>query len=289
MIGWTGQAAKVAPESMEAQLNTIPPAIPRKEFEDPFRAIPPPVPGKVLDSDWSSTPSRSASATPPLQHALNPSNVTFESRACLESGKALRTVFLPPNLRNDFLRAAASNTQNNLETCGILCGTLISNALFISRLVIPDQKSTSDTCETTDEAALFDYCDSEDLMMLGWIHTHPSQTCFMSSRDLHTHSGYQVMMPEAIAIVCAPSKSPSYVVNRVTEGVFILIISISSRWGVFRLTDPPGLKSILNCTQTGLFHPHSESHLYTDAKKPGHVLELPGLDYSVVDLRSGRW
>jgi STAM-binding protein len=97
----------------------------------------------------------------------------------------------------------------NLETCGILCGTLISNALFISRLVIPEQESTSDTCETTNEGALFDYCDSEDLMVLGWIHTHPTQTCFMSSRDLHTHCGYQVMMPESIAIVCAPSTEPS--------------------------------------------------------------------------------
>lgn len=48
-------------------------------------------------------------------------------------------------------------------------------------------------------------------MVLGWIHTHPTQTCFMSSRDLHTHVGYQVMMPESIAIVCAPSKVPRYV------------------------------------------------------------------------------
>ena len=72
--------------------------------------------------------------------------------------------------------------------------------------MIPDQQSTSDTCETVNEDKLFDFVDGEDLMVLGWIHTHPTQTCFMSSRDLHTHSGYQAMMPESIAIVCAPSK-----------------------------------------------------------------------------------
>ncbi|KAL8793989.1 MAG: hypothetical protein Q9195_003395 [Heterodermia aff. obscurata] len=131
---------------------------------------------------------------------------TFKPSAYLENGTPLRTIWLPPDLRHRFLSLAYPNTQANLETCGILCGTLISNALFISKLVIPDQESTSDTCETINEGALFDFVDGEDLMVLGWIHTHPSQTCFMSSRDLHTHAGYQMMMPESIAIVCAPSK-----------------------------------------------------------------------------------
>jgi STAM-binding protein len=138
-----------------------------------------------------------------------PPSFTFRPSAYLENGNPLRTVFLPLSLRERFLSIASPNTRANLETCGILCGTLISNALFISRLVIPEQESTSDTCETVNESALFDYCDAEDLMVLGWIHTHPTQTCFMSSRDLHTHCGYQVMMPESIAIVCAPSKNPS--------------------------------------------------------------------------------
>jgi STAM-binding protein len=93
----------------------------------------------------------------------------------------------------------------------MLGGILKSNALFITRLIIPEQTSTSDTCETLNEEELFDYCDKEELMVLGWVHTHPTQTCFMSSRDLHTHVGYQVMMPESIAIVCAPTKQPRYV------------------------------------------------------------------------------
>ena len=91
----------------------------------------------------------------------------------------------------------------------MLCGTVVSNAIFIQQVVIPEQESSSDTCEMINESAFFDYVDSHDgLMVIGWIHTHPTQTCFMSSRDLHTHCAYQIMMPEAIAIVCAPTKNP---------------------------------------------------------------------------------
>ncbi len=43
------------------------------------------------------------------------------------------------------------------------------------------------------------------LYPLGWIHTHPSQTCFLSSVDVHTHCGYQTMLDEAVAIVMAPT------------------------------------------------------------------------------------
>jgi STAM-binding protein len=122
-------------------------------------------------------------------------------------------VFLPRKLRQAFLDIARDNTKAGLEMCGMLCGTPINNALFIRCLLIPDQKCTSDTCETENESSMFDYCSSEDLMVIGWIHTHPTQTCFMSSRDLHTHAGYQVMMPESIAIVCSPKFHPSYVLS----------------------------------------------------------------------------
>lgn len=33
----------------------------------------------------------------------------------------------------------------------------------------------------------------------------------MSSVDLHTHSGFQRMLPESFAVVCAPSSTPTYV------------------------------------------------------------------------------
>ncbi|MCJ1337168.1 hypothetical protein MMC09_002448 [Bachmanniomyces sp. S44760] len=239
----------------------------QKSLLSPNGVLSPSKPDKVPFSPIIGGPTRSE-AKPDPRNDLKPSTFTFKPSAYLENGSPLRTIFLPPDLRKEFLKIAEPNTRANLETCGTLVGTLISNALFISKLVIPEQISTSDTCETVNEMALFDYVDGEDLMVLGWIHTHPTQTCFMSSRDLHTHCGYQVMMPESIAIVCAPSKND---------------------WGVFRLTDPPGMKSVLNCTQTGIFHPHDFSNIYTDALRPsaGHCFEAKGLEFDVVDLRPG--
>lgn len=110
----------------------------------------------------------------------------------------------------------------------------------------------------------------------------------MSSRDLHTHAGYQMMLPESVAVVCAPSANK-------TRG------SVGERglngdgdgeggggggeWGVFRLTDPPGKAVILGCEKPGVFHPHDCTNLYTDALRPGHVVEARGLEFEVVDLR----
>ncbi|KAH0133476.1 hypothetical protein KCU67_g16494, partial [Aureobasidium melanogenum] len=76
------------------------------------------------------------------------------------------------------------------------------------------------------------------------------------------------MLPESVAIVCAPSKSPDH--------------------GIFRLTDPPGKQAVLDCHKPGLFHPHDVDNLYTDATRPGHVSELSGLQFQVVDLRKGK-
>ena len=156
----------------------------------------------------SSTPSSASvrAQTSPLHNTLD--TFTFKPSAYLESGLPLRPLFLPASLRTHFLASASPNTVLNLETCGILCGILKSDALFITRLVIPAQTATSDTCEMTDEGEveLFEYCEKEDVMVLGWIHTHPTQRCFMSSRDLHTQVGYQVMMRESVAVVVAPGE-----------------------------------------------------------------------------------
>jgi STAM-binding protein len=240
--------------------------------------------GSMMPPSVPPKPPRSEIDTPPLRPekvnrtssagvSPQPQAYTFAPAAYLENGTPLRTLFLPPTLRTTFLRVAHKNTMANLETCAFLAGTLISNALFVSKLVVPSQTSTSDTCEMTNESQLFDYVDSEaDLMILGWIHTHPTQTCFMSSRDLHTHAGYQMMLAESVAVVCAPSKGDT---------------SHGGEWGVYRLTDPPGKRTILACEKPGIFHPHDVDNIYTDALRPGHVVEAKGLDFELVDLRNG--
>ncbi len=229
---------------------------------------PPPLPRK---------PSLTGSTFPPAPPLLPPKETIHEEaagtdrfsyaiRASTEGGQDLRTIYVPKTLRERFLKIAYTNTSRNLETCGVLCGILKQNALFITTLVIPAQESTSDTCATTDEEALFEFQDSRNLLTLGWIHTHPSQTCFLSSLDMHTHCSYQLMLAEAVAIVCSPRQTPSY--------------------GIFRLTDPPGKQAIMACTQQGLFHPHAEPNIYTGATRDeqGHVLEYDK-DFEVADIR----
>ncbi|TYZ59146.1 hypothetical protein PybrP1_000071 [[Pythium] brassicae (nom. inval.)] len=172
----------------------------------------------------------------------------------LASGK-IRTLEIPTSLIAEFIALAEPNTRQEpygIETCGILAGELRGSNLVITTLVIPKQQDdarvqgSSDMCYMTNEEELFDYCFGHDLLTLGWIHTHPRQTCFLSSVDIHTQCGFQSILPEAIAIVVAPTDRQRNV-------------------GVFRLTEPNGLQLIQNCNLTG-FHEHpSNVQIYSDA------------------------
>lgn len=179
------------------------PAVPRKVLCDD--GAPPVATLPTVATTQPPLPPKRPLDGPPLPKK---ERLAFKPGAYLENSDPIRSVFVPSKLRSAFLEIASKNTRAGLEMCGILCGTPVNNALFVRCLLIPDQKCTSDTCETENEGAMFDYCASEDLLVLGWIHTHPTQTCFMSSRDLHTQAGYQVMMPESVAIVCAPRFKP---------------------------------------------------------------------------------
>ncbi|TPX40199.1 hypothetical protein SeLEV6574_g06738 [Synchytrium endobioticum] len=173
-----------------------------------------------------------------------------------ENGTRLRNLVLPVQIYNMFLNIAEKNTLANRETCGILCGKLEADRLYLTTMVIPKQTGTSDSCTTMNEEELFEVQDKEDLMTMGWIHTHPTQSCFMSSVDLHTHCMFQIMLPEAIAIVLSPKHIP--------------------RHGIFRLTDPPGLEVITSCAASEMFHPHPDLPLYCQADKAGvgHVVPV---------------
>ena len=93
-------------------------------------------------------------------------------------------------------RYSTSNTRSGIESCGILAGSLREKqgVFVISTLIIPKQEGTSDTVQALNEEEIFDAQDKRALYPLGWIHTHPTQTCFLSSVDVHTQCGYQVML-----------------------------------------------------------------------------------------------
>ncbi|KAF0296259.1 STAM-binding protein [Amphibalanus amphitrite] len=111
------------------------------------------------------------------------------------------------------------------------------------------------------EDAQVDLCLIErGLSVLGWIHTHPSQTAFLSSVDLHTQFSYQQLLPEAVAVVCAPSYG-------------------ANKW--LRLTGD-GMKIVADCPFRG-FHSHvSRGKLF------GPALSIIFVDTSVttIDMRS---
>ncbi|VDO87256.1 unnamed protein product [Haemonchus placei] len=115
-----------------------------------------------------------------------------------------------PNLARHPSHGASSPVGTRMVLIG---GDLIKNcttfkvgsAFLVSHVILPKQSGSSDGCFAEGEEEVFAYQDKHDLITLGWIHTHPSQTAFLSSVDLHTHCAYQMMLNEAIAIVCAPS------------------------------------------------------------------------------------
>ncbi|BGP26926.1 hypothetical protein JCM10295v2_005888 [Rhodotorula toruloides] len=139
------------------------------------------------------------------------------------------------------------------------------DAFTVTHLLVPEQEGTSDTCTTMREEEVFEYQDRRGLLTLGWIHTHPSQTIFLSSLDLHTHASYQLMLAEAIAVVCSPRHDPNY--------------------GVFRLTDPPGLEVVGTCRGEGAFHPHPDLPLYTDVDSDFGHCKVRHLPFECCDLR----
>ncbi|NWS50285.1 STABP protein, partial [Probosciger aterrimus] len=171
----------------------------------------------------------------------------------------LRQVIVPRELCEKFLQLADANTVRGVETCGILCGKLMRNEFTITHVIVPKQHGGPDYCNTENEEELFMIQDQHSLVTLGWIHTHPTQTAFLSSVDLHTHCSYQMMLPESIAIVCSPKYQET---------------------GFFKLTEH-GLDEISSCRQKG-FHPHSKDPpLFTTCN---HV-SVVERDVVLMDLR----
>ncbi|KAL1285105.1 STAM-binding protein [Trichinella pseudospiralis] len=173
----------------------------------------------------------------------------------------LQPVIIPKNLVFRFLDAAALNTAQEIETCGILSGKLIQSSFVVTHVIVPKQSGTSNSCIAHHEEEMFTLQDDLGLITLGWIHTHPTQSAFLSSVDLHTHCSYQLLFPEAVAIVCAPKH------NEI---------------GVFMLTSPYGLRVIANCKRTG-FHPHSQNPPVFQTCE--HVCMDNTIDGSLIDLR----
>ncbi|KAA8533148.1 hypothetical protein F0562_033319 [Nyssa sinensis] len=167
----------------------------------------------------------------------------------------------------DSVHGCSSSSCNELAASKVLKDVHIKERTFyVTTMIIPKQESTSSSCQTLNEEEIFAIQNEQSLIPVGWIHTHPSQSCFMSSIDLHTQYSYQVMVPEAIAIVMAPTDK-------------------SRGYGIFRLSDPSGMSILKECREKG-FHPHGEpadgSSIYEQCS---NIYINPNLRFEICDLR----
>ncbi|XP_061491401.1 AMSH-like protease isoform X2 [Rhineura floridana] len=199
----------------------------------------------------------SAGQSPLISRSVKPAATLSAVQNNVAEG--LRSVVLPKDLCHKFLLLAEANTVRGIETCGILCGKLTHNEFTITHVIVPKQSAGPDYCDMENVEELFRVQDQHDLLTLGWIHTHPTQTAFLSSVDLHTHCSYQLMLPEAIAIVCSPKHNDT---------------------GVFRLTNA-GMLEVSICKKKG-FHPHTKDpRLFNICK---HIIGKD-VKITVLDLR----
>ncbi|XP_044273316.1 STAM-binding protein isoform X1 [Varanus komodoensis] len=222
------------------------------------------IPGMVMpptDPEILGPRSPSGGGVPPkaptVDRSLKPGALgNLRNNAAIEG---LRHVIVPRELCHKFLQLADANTARGVETCGILCGKLVRDEFTVTHVIVPKQSGGPDYCNTENEEELFVIQDQCSLITLGWIHTHPTQTAFLSSVDLHTHCSYQMMMPESVAVVCSPKYQET---------------------GFFKLTDH-GMEVISSCRQKG-FHPHcKDPPLFTTCN---HVTVMER-EVVVLDLR----
>ncbi|XP_050375330.1 AMSH-like ubiquitin thioesterase 2 isoform X2 [Argentina anserina] len=215
------------------------------------------------------SPSPLVSCTARVPQGATVSQITAanseESRDQSTSSRFLRDVHISTRLMEDFLQLAKENTEKDLETCGTLGAFLKNEIFYVTTLIVPKQESTSNSCQAINYEEVFAIQNEQSLFPVGWIHTHPSQSCFMSSVDLHTHYSCQIMVPEAFAIVMAPTDTSSY--------------------GIFRLTEPGGMGVLKECQETG-FHTHQEtadgSPIYEHCS---NVYTNSNLRFEIFDLR----
>jgi proteasome lid subunit RPN8/RPN11/transposase-like protein len=108
------------------------------------------------------------------------------------------------------LRFAQPSIGLKKEVHGFLIGRNIEKGIVVEEAV-PMRHGTETSVQFTDE----DYVSAAEIgesaarkgqYIVGWYHSHPGLSVFMSSMDVETHLGYQGPNPKCIAIVIDPLK-----------------------------------------------------------------------------------
>ena len=122
--------------------------------------------------------------------------------AIRKESRAMRTMILPEDLISTFIELAQDNSRNGIETLGTYGGYLSSDNTFrVTHLLIPKQTGLPDSCTMDGIEDVFEVHESENLIFLGWIHTHPAYSVFLSSVDMHTQFERQRMLSEVLLTI----------------------------------------------------------------------------------------
>lgn len=154
-------------------------------------------------------PVKPSAPPPPSYSTVNNSGEPMRRHTSISNDNpavAGTKITYPADLVAQFKALTAPNSARNMETCGFLFGTMGASGYNLTHLYLPKQNGSSDRCQPTDqgEMEMFNFTGGDsNLVQFGWIHTHPSQTAFLSSVDMATQFSYQTLLPEAIAIVCS--------------------------------------------------------------------------------------
>jgi len=111
------------------------------------------------------------------------------------------------------------------ETAGLLIGQDIDGIVHIDEMRVGDQQGNAVHVEISDHEltmAAIEVSEREDgKVIVGWWHTHPSLSAFLSGTDIRTQSLYQAFMHNAVAIVIDDVKySETFNLNDLDLGVF---------------------------------------------------------------------
>lgn len=131
----------------------------------------------------------------------------------------LRDIQFPQNLLSSFIQSAW-NQSSDKEFMGWVTGKLhekgqkakkktivIANGLFIPRQK-SDQWSVWEAGDDQVPSQMLQFMEESESVVVGWIHSHPTFSSFLSSVDQHTQHRLQKDLAQAFAIVIDQHKQP---------------------------------------------------------------------------------
>ncbi|MGC8581588.1 MAG: Mov34/MPN/PAD-1 family protein [Thermoplasmata archaeon] len=182
-----------------------------KEYKREIKEIPPPPPSRISYHKWDSDESKM------YYNNILQSNGVFD-------------IYISKKAENRMMNHALSGVPNRLEVMGLMVGDLYQyegkTYTVLKDITTTDLDATAIHVQISkDEKSyqkLFEQLDAVggNYILVGWYHSHPGHTCFLSETDINTH---KTMFPEPYqsAIVIDPLSKQFEVFALNNEGGYV--------------------------------------------------------------------